>query len=553
VAVGALALPAGAAADASGPETGMWTGSTDGTTVTFFVSHVGGSTVLSDLTVHCANAFGAANDDSPEYIRHEAGIDAAGVIHEEIEPMKRKYADWFGEHYKHLHKGITGRLGTDHGTVSVNGYLADGPDGFVASTDSFCEGTDDLPVEHVDAHLMQNGLYDISGTGEEGTFRIYGRGALIEWFGDFRTPIGGDPEAPELNCAESSLFMASIIGWTPLFPSTSGAFSGVGEGGLFGAATLAGQYVGSDKAVGTWTALTVYPLTCTGAGAFALTLKKPAADLVPVSIVWPKHDKKRPPPRNMPTIRYVALGDSYSSGEGVPPYEPETDTKGDKCHRSTKAYSRLLTLPGVRLKRSFFACSGATTADVLQQSRYGEPPQIDRPQLRRANLVTISIGGNDALFSKVVAKCLRAAPIACYRGKTARKIRGLIDSLGPRLTGTYRKIRERAARKAQIVVLGYPNLMPRADRTCSKLTRYFSTPSRKFMRELGGQLNGVIAAAAQRAGVRYVDVRKAFADHEFCSKDEWIHLVVFRHIHSSFHPNAAGQAAYARVLGRALR
>ena len=51
------------------------------------------------------------------------------------------------------------------------------------------------------------------------------------------------------------------------------------------------------------------------------------------------------------------------------------------------------SLPGIRFLRSFYACSGARAPDVLSRSRYGEVPQVDHPRLRRAQLVTISIGG----------------------------------------------------------------------------------------------------------------------------------------------------------------
>ena len=47
----------------------------------------------------------------------------------------------------------------------------------------------------------------------------------------------------------------------------------------------------------------------------------------------------------IPRGRYVALGDSFSSGEGVKPFHPETDhaawfTTADTCHRSFGAYSQ---------------------------------------------------------------------------------------------------------------------------------------------------------------------------------------------------------------------
>jgi hypothetical protein len=67
-------------------------------------------------------------------------------------------------------------------------------------------------------------------------------------------------------------------------------------------------------------------------------------------------------------------------------------------------------------------------------------------------------------------------------------------------------------------------------------------------------LDRTIAQAAGAAGVQFVDVRPAFAGHEVCSRHEWIDFFVAPRAHrlsgpmGSFHPNAAGQRAYARVL-----
>ena len=80
---------------------------------------------------------------------------------------------------------------------------------------------------------------------------------------------------------------------------------------------------------------------------------------------------------NAATGPYVALGDSYASGEGLSPYEPGTDVvagaERNQCHRSdAQAYADLsppLVLPGVT-DRAFWACSGATVGDMEQV-----PPQ----------------------------------------------------------------------------------------------------------------------------------------------------------------------------------
>ena len=45
-------------------------------------------------------------------------------------------------------------------------------------------------------------------------------------------------------------------------------------------------------------------------------------------------------------VGYVAMGDSYASGEGNPPYQPGSDTRQDQCHRSLVAYPTMVTWPG---------------------------------------------------------------------------------------------------------------------------------------------------------------------------------------------------------------
>lgn len=65
------------------------------------------------------------------------------------------------------------------------------------------------------------------------------------------------------------------------------------------------------------------------------------------------------PAQAAPGDRYVALGDSYSSGTGTGSYLDD----GTSCHRSTRAYPSLVAASG-GLDLDLRACSGATTADV---------------------------------------------------------------------------------------------------------------------------------------------------------------------------------------------
>ena len=57
--------------------------------------------------------------------------------------------------------------------------------------------------------------------------------------------------------------------------------------------------------------------------------------------------------------RYVALGDSYSSGTGTRAYLAD----GTSCQRSVRAYPSLVAAAG-GLSLNLRACSGATTSDV---------------------------------------------------------------------------------------------------------------------------------------------------------------------------------------------
>lgn len=85
---------------------------------------------------------------------------------------------------------------------------------------------------------------------------------------------------------------------------------------------------------------------------------------------------------------YAALGDSYSSGEGVMPYRDLEDNTRPfaGCHRSTRAYPTLAARPDSLVPLSartdwlfdFYACSGAVTDNVRAdgEGQDDEPPQM---------------------------------------------------------------------------------------------------------------------------------------------------------------------------------
>ena len=538
------------------PAPGRWSGSGGGGQAEFVVSRVGGTDVLSDLVVRCPGGGGVVEEFPNAWFgsgsghdrRAQAAIGTDGTIHGRY---RRPGVTYETGRYDGV---LSGRLAARGGTVTVDARAAT----LEPSPTGGCD-LRDLHVAPSGDSLRVDGQYRLTGpAGTDGFVYVYGRGALLDFDADsFGTPVGvPDPDFPEITCGEMGMMAA--IPDTAVFPSGSGTFSSAAAGPL-GVATFGGHFFSAGRATGVYAATTPLDASCSGGGAFGVTLHRRAPALTPASPLpgalppGPSHRRHRRVPR---TVRYVALGDSFSSGEGVPPYERGTNSLHDRCHRSTRAYARLVSRPGAvpkfRLRSSFYACSGAVTANVLRTRRYGERPQIDRPLLRRARLVTISIGGNDAGFSKVVAACSRLARTRCYRGASAATVLQGIRNLRSTLASTYEAIHKRTGLKAKVVVLGYPNLFPA--RSCRKLRTLFSVPSQAFMRRAGGVLDQTIQQAAEDAGVRFVDVRPTFADHELCARQEWVDFLVRPHIRrvsavtGSFHPNARGQSAYARVL-----
>jgi hypothetical protein len=122
----------------------------------------------------------------------------------------------------------------------------------------------------------------------------------------------------------------------------------------------------------------------------------------------------------------VALGDSFSSGEGTGSYLAGTDCSGgifsrclapnatepDYCHRSPFAYPKLVSSDLGATSLDFRACSGAVVADLAApvsiggQGQWSEGPQLGRAFPASTRLVTLSIGGNDIGFADVANQCV---------------------------------------------------------------------------------------------------------------------------------------------------
>ncbi|MFE0452866.1 GDSL-type esterase/lipase family protein [Streptomyces sp. NPDC058914] len=287
-----------------------------------------------------------------------------------------------------------------------------------------------------------------------------------------------------------------------------------------------------------------------------------------------------------PNHMVVAMGDSFSSGEGASEgnrdYYPETNywnkqVEGSRnaCHRSKYAWSRQATLPGetlsvgelddswsARMDYHMIACSGARTYNVRfqQQSAAWELPQLEQGYLdQHTTLVTISIGGNDSRFGHIITQCVLpgttcsekpfnhsedgqdkgnplpagTVPDGPYQGKPmAEAVPDIISGIvGPSIQKTIEEIHAKA-NNARIVLMGYPPLLSN-DASCLNLVGSVGiTP------EESQWLNGVadylaremfdVADVVRKKGVDvgYANPQAFFYGKAVCGDPETIHGVV---------------------------
>jgi lysophospholipase L1-like esterase len=253
-----------------------------------------------------------------------------------------------------------------------------------------------------------------------------------------------------------------------------------------------------------------------------------------------------------PVRTLVAMGDSYSSGEGNPPFDPGTDVKkGDHCHRSVQAWPRLLAAadPTITLE-AHMACSGATTKDITSSRFNNEPSQIRQLEAlaQPPQLITITIGGNDFGFGSVLANCFLANCVIDHRLVTARNY---IEKTFPGVLGQAYDAIHAAEPGTSVAVIGYPRIFPTrqsATRNCN----WLSSTERTQLNGLATLVNSVIGTAARKKGFTYVPTLNAFHRHEECTARSWLYPIAKTPLPYDGHPLLAGQQALEKIVRAAL-
>lgn len=271
---------------------------------------------------------------------------------------------------------------------------------------------------------------------------------------------------------------------------------------------------------------------------------------------------------------YIALGDSYASGEGAFNYFTGTDEGDNKCHLSKASYPYLLGLKLQLDSVHSVACSGARMVNVNGSGT--EAPQhttkpLDAfsddwlpgydPQLRfidekQPNIVTVSMVGNDVGFADIIKRCILFND-TCYSSYEDRM--GLVENINSRfnsMVAMYSQIKAAAAPGAKVYVIGYPSIV-KPDGNC-RLNVYLNGEETEFASKLTNYLDYVIKLAAQKAGVTYVDTEDALDGYRLCDDhaaasaavngltagNDTLHMIG----QESYHPTAFGHQLLANTI-----
>ena len=299
-------------------------------------------------------------------------------------------------------------------------------------------------------------------------------------------------------------------------------------------------------------------------------------------------------PGNPAKLDYLALGDSYSSGEGDTErnnatgqkyYRQLTDVNedkkqgipGEKCHISTHSYPYKLA-QYMELKQTgtrqwdTVACGGATIYDLngsnsggydgqndrlrdyadkntlqkmaLNEMIPGRVKQIEFVKKYQPKVITLTAGGNDVDFGGKITTCIHPKDSwgTCDWAKKD------MDTLGSQIKGQFDRLVElykelkAASPGAKIYAIGYPQFITDSEpAACGLNAGAIDLDERRMIVRATQYMNEVIEAAARKAGVKYVDISQALNGGKMCEKHQiYMTGIVGFGEQESYHPNKFG-------------
>jgi lysophospholipase L1-like esterase len=270
-------------------------------------------------------------------------------------------------------------------------------------------------------------------------------------------------------------------------------------------------------------------------------------------------------------FKMIAMGDSYIAGEGAKQFYDGTDRRHvNECHRSDTAYPVLIATE-LHASLTFASCSGATTTDVLTRGQQphqdpevpGGEPQIEilRAHLD-ADVVLISIGGNDAGFGEIGKNCMLGGDCLGHADGWLLRLDSVVY---PRLVEVFSKIEttisaaSSSTHHTDVFALTYPD--PLGSKHC--LAPLLSGREQDFLANVFiPRLDILIRAAASEAGIRSIDLEHAFDGRRICDvspgraaanivglgNTRGTGFRIRQWGHDSLHPNATGHRMMEQLV-----
>ena len=298
-------------------------------------------------------------------------------------------------------------------------------------------------------------------------------------------------------------------------------------------------------------------------------------------------------------LDYLALGDSYSSGEGdigkfadgSSFYIPGTeDSKG--CHVSIRSYPFLLAqrnnleenrmqsiaCSGARVSRDYYGAGDtyygqgnkfknktetelATLRDnAARDFTPGVLKQIEFVKNNKPKIVTLTGGGNDVGIVDVLKSCMFAYGIGeraktCDEAVVGTKKRSVLgDSIRSQFVSTVELIDaiKQASNSTTIYVVGYPSFITDGAAACVN-SGTLNNSERSTINTSLNYLNDILEAAAKEAGAKYVDTTDSLAGGRICEGSKYVTGVVnvltsASQLSNMFHPNSDGHIKLANTI-----
>lgn len=292
----------------------------------------------------------------------------------------------------------------------------------------------------------------------------------------------------------------------------------------------------------------------------------------------------------------VSMGDSFSSGEGVEEFYNQGLSDKEKAknedflaHRSEKSWPGKLELNGKAMSLQkdnwyFVASSGAETKHFNgeQKKTYNRnnveettylPKQLsvfDQFEKNEVDYVTMTIGGNDVGFSKIVETA--ATPSFLCPTTLSDELNtaweGFYAENGDRenIRQAYIDVQKAAGEEANIIVAGYPKLIA----SIPIPQPFFSISEAKQINDSVSKFNDEIESIVEELSkegknIHFVSVEDAFSGHEAYSINSYINGIKLNQKQDlveidkdklkktsisaySMHPNEKGTDAYAKCV-----